>query len=109
MTGTTLERLARIESTQLGPEDHGIFTAMIHLDYGESGQGVGGYDLRCGRSCYRFVEGVLQACNVDSWEKVKGCTVLALIEDQMVCGLKSLPFARSPHTFRFEDIHGGES
>ncbi|HMG44611.1 MAG TPA: hypothetical protein VK611_24975 [Acidimicrobiales bacterium] len=106
----TEERIARIESTQLGPEDHGIFTAMVHLDYGGSAQGAGGYDLRGGRSCYRFIEGVLQACNVDCWEKVQGCTVLALIEDERVCGLKSLPFARSPHTFRFEDIYvGGES
>ena len=36
---------AKIESTTLGYEDHGIFTFMLHLDYGHSGQGFGGYAL----------------------------------------------------------------
>lgn len=101
----TEERLARIESTTLGPEDHGIFTAMVHLDYGGAAQGAGGYDLRHSDAAMKFVAGVLRVCNVDRWEKVPGCTVYALIEDQMVRGLKSVPFARSPHEFRFTDMY----
>ena len=36
---------ARIRSTTLGVEDHGIFTAWLNLDYGGSGQGFGGWAL----------------------------------------------------------------
>ena len=32
---------AKITSTHLGQEDHGIFTAWLQLDYGGSGQGFG--------------------------------------------------------------------
>ncbi len=34
---------ARIDSTMLGIEGHGIMTCMIGLDYGGSHQGFGGY------------------------------------------------------------------
>ena len=36
---------ARIRSTMLGREDHGILTFMIDLEYGGGGQGFGGYGL----------------------------------------------------------------
>ena len=36
---------AKITKTSLGPEDHGIFTAYIWLDYGGSGQGFGGWSF----------------------------------------------------------------
>jgi hypothetical protein len=36
---------AKISSTMLGIEDHGIFSFYIYLDYGGAGQGAGGYCL----------------------------------------------------------------
>lgn len=38
-------RNAKIRHTMLGIEDHGIFTFVLDLDYGGSGQGAGMYCL----------------------------------------------------------------
>jgi len=104
--GAPTEQIARVASTQLGPEDHGIFTADIRLDFGGSMQGCGGYDLRHGESCFRFINGVLRVCRVQSWEQVKGTTVYALIdENHMVCGLRSLPFGGDQQEFLFRSIY----
>lgn len=100
-----VERLARVTDTFLGVEDHGIFTAMVHLNYGSSTQGAGSYDLRGGDSAYRFIAGFCRACGAESWEKLPGKVVYALIEDGLVRGLKSLPFAGEPFEFRFDSIY----
>lgn len=71
---------ARIQSTFLGYEDHGIMTAMLHLDYGGSSQGFGGYALDvyngkkrvASRACGVFVAGVLLVTESSSWEKLAG-------------------------------------
>src|SRR5687768_4557398 len=34
---------AIIRRVEIGFEDHGIFTLMVHLDYGGAGQGFGGF------------------------------------------------------------------
>lgn len=62
---------ARIESTNLGFEGHGIFSYMIFLDYGGSGQGFGGYALG-GDYAERTITGILTAVGVDNWEDLKG-------------------------------------
>lgn len=75
-------RNAKIESTMLGYEDHGILTCFVHLDYGGSGQGFGGYgldqydkatDKRKG-SAYgiAFIKGILDTLEVEKWEDLKG-------------------------------------
>ncbi len=75
---------AVIESTTLGIEDHGVFTAMIHLDYGDCGhQGFGGYclgmppdsDKPSGPAASHFIQRVLQIAGVASWEKLPGCSI----------------------------------
>jgi len=76
---------ARIKSTRLGVEDHGIFTAMIDLDYGGAGQGFGGYALdgcpvERGAGSKRvptrlaglFIARVLEVLEVGTWEKLPG-------------------------------------
>ena len=76
---------ARIESTMLGTEDHGIFTAYVMLDYGGSGQGFGGYALdtwvgpRDGTGARRGtaygMQWVIEVCRVvgvTKWEDLKG-------------------------------------
>jgi len=59
---------AKIESTFLGREDHGIPTFFLHLDYGGSGQGFGG---RVGVTCDNLMQ-VLETLSASSWEKLPG-------------------------------------
>lgn len=99
--------LARIASTFLGTEDHGIFTATLQLDYGHTGQGAGSYDLRHGDAAAKFVQGVCRVLAVDSWEKVPGHQVYALVDNDghgMVRGLRSLPFVCDAE-FLFASMH----
>lgn len=62
---------AKIDSTWLGYEDHGILSAMIIVDYGDGGhQGFGGYSLG-GDAMSIFVENTLKVVGVESWEELK--------------------------------------
>lgn len=90
--------IAKIESTFLGIEDHGIFTFMLNLDFGSSGQSAGTYALdgpsdtweyptRSGYgspervgvpSSTAILVAVLNACGVDTWEALPGRTIYAL-------------------------------
>lgn len=109
-----IEQIAKINSTALGYEDHGIFTAWLDLHYGTGDQGAGGYALdsydetkkqRVGHKCgMDFIIGILHACGVEKWEDVKGKTVIALREDGFhgkVIGLKPLPTEKGSE-FLFE-------
>jgi len=76
------ESNARITSTTLGYEDHGIMTWFLDLDYGGSGQGAGGYVLNgydkennkktpsiwCGKT----IMAILDVLGVDKWEALPG-------------------------------------
>jgi len=82
-------RNATIKSTMLGYEDHGIFTAILNLDYGGAGQGFG----LCFLDAYndktkeregtafgmQFIIEVMKVVGVESWESLKGkhCRVKA--------------------------------
>ena len=73
---------AEIESTMLGYEDHGILTCFLHLNYGGSGQGFGGYgldaydkasDTRKGTAYgIAFIRHILDVLEVSTWEELKG-------------------------------------
>lgn len=111
-----VQTIARIRSTMLGYEDHGILTAWLDLDFGGSGQGAGGYGLDeydkeldrrvAHAACGAFIAGVLSACGVQSWEKVAGRTVFALKDGNgwngKVVGLAPLPTEKG-EPFIFED------
>jgi hypothetical protein len=62
---------AKIESTMLGFEDHGIFTCFLQLDYGGGGQGFGGYTLG-GKYGSDFIKAILETVGVNEWEKLPG-------------------------------------
>ena len=75
-------RNALIKSTMLGMEDHGIMSCMLHLNYGGSGQGFGGYAFdqwdeglkaRVG-SPYgmEFIKRIISTVGVETWEKLPG-------------------------------------
>jgi hypothetical protein len=62
---------AKVTGTMFGIEDHGILTASIFVDYGGSGQGIGGYSLE-EEYAARWLRGVLKVLDIDRWEYVKG-------------------------------------
>jgi hypothetical protein len=67
---------ARIESTSLGFDR--VFSCWLHLDYGGSGQGFGGYclwNLNNSASATwgaEFIERILNTVGVQYWEELKG-------------------------------------
>lgn len=73
---------AKIESTMLGYEDHGLLTFMLYLDYGHSGQGAGGYRLdsydkekqeAVGTTTgLEAIAEIIKVVGVDKWEDLKG-------------------------------------
>lgn len=99
--GTTYYgQVARIESTRLGTEDHGILTAYLHVKGDGWGVGVGGYGLDepyhdedgkfLGRrpTAYGLDHIVQMARTVgaSSWEALPGKDVLILNESQSTWG-----------------------
>ena len=63
---------AKIASTMLGIEDHGIMTCMLTLDYGGVSQGFGGYDLKYGPYGVKFLREILETVGVSEWEDLPG-------------------------------------
>lgn len=61
---------AKIISTFLGIEDHGIPSFMIHLEYDGCAQGFGGYDLRF--YGIKPIVRILEVVEVKKWEDLKG-------------------------------------
>lgn len=75
---------AKVESTRLTVEDHGVLSAWLHLDYGGSSQGFGGYcldepDRAAAKYSGRrrghpfgssFIRGILDALKVGCWEEL---------------------------------------
>ena len=73
---------ARITSTMLGREDHGIMTFMIYIDAGDFSCGVGGFCLdefntasqtRVFRAkSMKAISEILNVVGVDKWEELPG-------------------------------------
>lgn len=109
--------IAKIESTMLGTEDHGIFTAYLFVTYGGSGQGIGGYGLdeyseeekRRKGTAYgmEFVTRLMRACGVSSWEKLAGRTIYVLKDSDRlharVLGVENLP-TEPGERFLFDEL-----
>ena len=121
MSDKTHAELGRIETTMLGTEDHGIFTFMITLDFGGTGQGFGGYalDTPTGRGL-RFkgrhgtafgMEAIMQlldAAGVESWEDLKGKEVWAYRDRDglggMIKGIEAPAYRKHKGAFFIEDL-----
>ena len=66
-----IEQNAKIVSTTLGKEDHGIPTFLIMLDYVGGGQGLGQRDLRHGKT-FMLIFDILDALELERWEHLVG-------------------------------------
>ena len=76
---------AKIRSTMLGVEDHGIMTCMLHVEGDGWGQGFGGYSFdswdeklkkRVGSSYgIEFIKNILETLEVGKWEQLPGTYV----------------------------------
>jgi hypothetical protein len=113
------EKIAKITGTFLGWQDHGILTAQLDLDYGSGGgsQWTPGHfcdrstghdaDYMYGRegTAYgmTFVARLIKACGAKRWEDIKGRTVIAIIENHVVVGIKPLPTERG-EPFMFAEL-----
>ncbi len=88
---------AKIESTMLGIEDHGIMSFMLSLHYGNSGQGAGGFCLdtpieQDGKFVQRIgtAEGmslimeILKIVGVEKWEDLPGKHIRVKAEQHKV-------------------------
>ena len=87
-----IKRIAKITGTMLGVEDHGIFTAMVYVEYGGGAQGIGGFALACPTHkteefvfngndyAAKFILGVLSAAGVPTWERLNGRTLFVLFD-----------------------------
>ncbi len=82
------KEIARIQSTSLGFEGHGIFTAVLNVDYGGSNQGLGGHNLV--RIVNNYIPAVLRACCVSRWEDLPGRTIFVLFAPEDAGGFRPL-------------------
>lgn len=78
---------AVIKSAEISNDDHGVLSAWIHLDFGGSGQGFGGYALYLPKSfkhhkensdyAGRFIWRVMEIAGVSKWSQLEGRTIRA--------------------------------
>ncbi len=81
---------AKINSTSLGREDHGILSGYLNLQYdSSSGQSFGGYSLH-GEAMSIFVDNVLKIVGVETWEELIGKYVRVKQDDGKVYEIGNL-------------------
>ena len=79
-------RNATVAKVFIGFQDHGFLTIMLHLDYGSSGQGFGGYVLGThGKQttvphCGEWIRCLLELFEVDDFADIKGKSCRAAID-----------------------------
>lgn len=81
---------AIIESAQIDMGDRGLLTSWLTLDYGNAGQGFGGFTLYLpkdfkhhtikGDFAGHFLFRCMQIAGVENWDKMKGKSIRVLRE-----------------------------
>lgn len=87
-------KIGRIAATHLGPEGHGIFTAQLTVEGDGWGVGVGGYILK-GDSGFGIdhISAIMKAVGVETWEKVRGNSVMVLFGAEAGFGNRAVGIA----------------
>lgn len=87
---------AVIDDVSLSYGDRGFLNCWLHLSYGNSGQGFGGYTLYLPRSwkhhriespAGHFLFRVMEVAGVDDWGQLKGRTIRVDCEHNQVHGI----------------------
>lgn len=111
------KELGVITETFLGHEDHGIFTFVLFIDFGSSGQGFGIYCLsyRPNGDTEHYspligeaIGKICSAVGVDSWEKLKGRTVYVErdVESGLLCSIEAPKFVEHGPAYNIKDHLG---
>ena len=88
-------RNAIIKSANLTNANHGLLTGWLQLDYGDSGQGFGGYSLYMPKSfkhhdllsvAGHFIWRCMEIADVSSWEKLAGKTIRVKLDKPGLAG-----------------------
>lgn len=96
--------LGRIRSTMLGYEGHGIFTFVLDMDFGGTGQGAGSYNLNQSKYVGFFVKRVLDIVGANSWEELTNRSVFVLRTEHNDI-IKGLMNASQSKVVLFSDIY----
>jgi len=85
---------ALIDGARITRDDHGLLTAYLYLDYGDSGhQGFGGYSLYLPKSfkhhniescAGHFLWRCMEIADVEDWDQIKGKTVRVKAEHSKI-------------------------
>lgn len=88
------EMNAVITSVSLSNDDHGVLSSFVHLDYGGSGQGFGGYSLYLPKDfthsnnqrnyAGHWIWRVLEIAGVGDWSRLPGRTIRVRCEHSKV-------------------------
>lgn len=87
------EKNAVIKSVSIEIEDHDMLTAWLHLDYGNEGQGFGGYGIYLPKNfkhhelkstAGHFIYRCLEIGGVSRWSDLKGKTIRVRCEHSKV-------------------------
>lgn len=91
---------AKIESTMLGYEDHGIMTSYLHLKYSGFGQGFGGYCLDDysdelkeripTEAAGEWIKEILTVVGVEKWEDLTGKHIRLMVENGRIIKIGNL-------------------
>lgn len=105
---------AKISSTMLGIEDHGIMTFSLMMDMGGTGQGFGGYALdgnsggKGHAKSILAVRKLLETVGVMRWEELKGQLVRIKKDSEWNGPIKAIGHIIDDKWFSLEEFFNGQ-